>query len=224
MEFNEVLAKRRSIRKFLSVPVDRGLVGQILSAGNEAPCAGNIQNWRFLIVQDEAQKQKVANAALQQMWIATAPLIIIVCSETTKIKRYYGMRGERLYAIQNCAAAVENMLLKATDLGLGSCWVSAFDETEIAREFSIPEKIRPQAIIPIGYPGEKVPRPMRFTLEDLTYIGTWGGEGKVEFLDAYLRDYHLAEKAIDKGKKLKESSKGFFKRFAEWLNKSLKKK
>ncbi len=200
MEFEDVLYKRRSIRKFLSVPVEREKIAKILAAGNEAPCAGNIANWRFILVEDKATKQKIAEAALEQYWIAQAPSVIVVCSEQETIKRMYGLRGERLYAIQNCATAVENMLLEAVNLGLGSCFVAAFEEEAVARALDIPEGVRPQAILPIGYPGEEVPRPMRFKIEDITYINSWGN--KIEFKEAYIRDYHVAERVIEKSKKM----------------------
>ena len=206
MEFDEIVRKRRSIRKYLSVPVGRELIAKIIQAGNEAPCAGNIQNWRFIIVEDEKLKKKIAKAALEQYWIATAPVVIVVCSDNDEIKKFYGLRGERLYSIQNCAAAIENMLLKVVELGLGSCWVSAFDENELSRDLEIPDNVRPQAILPIGYPAEEVPRAMRFRLEDICFISKWGN--KIEFEDAYLRNYRIGEKLIKSSKNLIKKIKG----------------
>jgi nitroreductase len=224
MKLDEAILGRRSIRKFLSLPVDRDLIGQVIAAGNEAPCAGGIQNWRFIIVNDESKKQKLAEASLQQMWIAQAPVVLVVCSEDTKLKRYYGMRGERLYSIQNCAAAVQNMCLKIVELGLASCWVSAFEEEAVSRELSLPEHVRPQVILPLGYPGEKVPRPMRFRLEDITYVGKYGGEGKVEFPEAYVYDYQFGKKGADKAEQIKVKSKSILAKAVEKVNTKLKKK
>ncbi len=200
MEFDDVIRKRRSIRKFLSVPVDREKLAIICAAGNEAPCAGNIANWRFILVDDDEIKHKLANAALEQVWIASAPAIIVVCSEPEKVKQFYGLRGDRLYAIQSVSACIENMLLAAVNLGLASCWVAAFDENAVSRVLKIPDTARPQAILPIGYPDEEVPRPMRFKLEDITFIGTYGW--KMEFLDAFLRNYYLGDKVVNASKKL----------------------
>ena len=210
MDFEEVLVKRRSIRKYLSVPVGREIVSKMIEAGNEAPCAGNIQNWRFLIVEDEEAKKKIAEACLEQMWIATAPSIIVICSEMDKIRRNYGLRGEALYSIQNCAAAAENMILMATNLGVSTCWVSAFDENAIARVIDLPDNCRPQIVLPIGYAAEKPIRPMRFSIEDVTYIRTYGGPGKIEFIDTYLRNYHFINRA-QKG--IKAWWKGLMERF-----------
>ncbi len=174
MNVFEAIATRRSIRKFTSQDVPMEILGVILDAGRYAPSAGNIQNWRFILVKNPDNKQKVAEACMQQLWIAEAPVLIVVCAETEKIKRYYGIRGERLYSIQNCAAAIENMLLTIHALGLASTWVSAFDEEILSRVLGIPGSVRPQAVLPIGYPDEIVPAPSRYDMEDLVYHEAYG--------------------------------------------------
>src|SRR3972149_6163007 len=118
MNVFEAIATRRSIRKFTSQDIPMEILGLVLDAGRYAPSAGNIQNWRFVIVKNTDNRNKVAEAAMQQMWIASAPVVIVVCAETEKITQFYGIRGERLYAIQNCAAAIENMILTAHAIGL----------------------------------------------------------------------------------------------------------
>jgi nitroreductase len=173
MNVFEAIATRRSIRKFTSQDIPMEILGLILDAGRYAPSAGNIQNWRFLIIKNKDRKQRIAEAAMQQMWIAEAPVIIVVCAETEKITQFYGIRGERLYSIQNCAAAIQNMLLAAHALGLSSTWVGAFDETMLRRCTNIPEDIRPQAILPFGYPDEVVPAPTHYTLENICFIETY---------------------------------------------------
>jgi nitroreductase len=174
MNVFEAIATRRSIRKFTMQDVPMEILGVIMDAGRYAPSAGNIQNWRFVIVKNTENKQRVAEAAMQQLWIAQAPVIIVVCAEIEKIRQFYGIRGERLYAIQNCAASVENMLLTAHALGLGSTWIGAFDESMLRRALNIPEDIRPQAILPVGYPDEIVPAPTHYTLENVTFFEAYG--------------------------------------------------
>ena len=174
MNVFEAIATRRSIRKFTVQEVPMEILGVILDAGRYAPSSGNLQNWRFLIVKNRENRAKIAEASMQQMWIAEAPVIIVVCTEIEKIRQYYGIRGERLYAIQNCAAAIENMLLVTHALGLASSWIGAFDETMLRRVTNIPEDIRPQAILPIGYPDEIVPAPMHYTLENVCFFESYG--------------------------------------------------
>ncbi|MBN2368745.1 nitroreductase family protein, partial [Candidatus Woesearchaeota archaeon] len=174
MNVFETIATRRSIRRFTSQDIPMEILGVVLDAGRYAPSAGNVQNWRFILVKNPDNKLKVAEAAMQQMWIAEAPVIIVVVAEIEKIKQFYGIRGERLYAIQNCAAAIQNMLLTAHALGLSSTWVGAFDETMLRRTLGIPEDVRPQAILPIGYPDEVVPAPTHYTLENVCFFEGYG--------------------------------------------------
>jgi nitroreductase len=174
MSVFETIATRRSIRKYTSQDVPMELIGIILDAGRYAPSSGNLQNWRFIIFRDSGNRQRIAEACQQQLWIAEAPFIIVVVSEMEKITQFYGVRGERLYSVQNCAAATQNMILTAHSLGLASCWISAFDEDMLKRACSLPGDIRPQAVLPIGYPDEIVPAPSRYTMENVTYHEAYG--------------------------------------------------
>ena len=139
----------------------------LFRSGAHAPSSGNIQNWKFFYVRRPDLKQKIADACMQQGWIATAPVIIVLVSEPDKAARFYGVRGERLYSIQNCAAAAQNMLLAAHAVGLASCWIGAFDEEAITRTLQLGQRFRPQVILPLGYADEVVPEPMRQRIEQL---------------------------------------------------------
>ncbi len=174
MDVFECIESRRSVRNYLDVPVEWEKIGKIVEAAKYAPSSGNLQNWVFIIVKDPDSRKTLADSSLQQQWMEKAPVHIVVCADTKKAEMYYGMRGERLYSVQNCAAAVENMLLAATALGLGSCWIGAFDEEIVKRTVNIPEGWRPQAIVTIGYYKDKVPMPFKNELYTITYIeGFW---------------------------------------------------
>ena len=168
------ITTRRSIRKFKNVPVEWFKIGEVLYAGYSAPTAGNLQDYRFMVVTVPELRQQLAHAALEQLWMLGAPVIIVVFAEVNKTKRFYGIRGERLYSIQDCAAAVQNMLLAAHELGLGACWVGAFDEDKVRTVLGIPDYARPQAMIPIGYPSEEVPVPAKYKLESMVFFNRWG--------------------------------------------------
>jgi nitroreductase len=106
------------------------------------------------------------------MFIAEAPVVVVVCANYPRSMRVYGERG-RLYAEQDATAAVQNMLLAAHALGLGSVWVGAFVEPEVSKILSLPDHVRPLAILPIGYPAES-PRPRRrYPIEELTHHEGW---------------------------------------------------
>jgi len=178
METQECIKTRRSIRKYKDKPVDWDKITGILDAGKFAPSAGNIQNWKFIVVRKEEVIKKLAQAAFDQDWMEDAPVHIIVAAEPKKAERFYGARGERLYTIQSCAAAVENMLLAANELGLGSCWVGAFDESKVKRALNMPEDAVPQAIITIGYADEKPEMPSKVELEHQIYLDKWWAKGQ----------------------------------------------
>tara|TARA_Y100000310_G_C20651320_1_gene799582 strand:- start:1364 stop:2005 length:642 start_codon:yes stop_codon:yes gene_type:complete len=178
MELNECIFTRRSVRKFLDQHVEWDKVGEILEAGRAAPSAGNLQNWKFIVVLEQETRKKIADACLQQYWMANAPVHIIICSEPIKGKRFYGIRGERLYSVQNCAAVAENMLLMAHSLGLGACWIGAFDEDGLKSTLGIIEEVRPQIILAIGYTDENPLVPVRYRLENLVFLEKYGAKIK----------------------------------------------
>jgi nitroreductase len=183
MDTFECIKTRRSIRKYLDVPVPWDLVSNVLEAGRYSPSAGNLQNWKFIVVLEKGKREQIAEACLKQLWMIPAPVHIVICADPKKAERYYGMRGERLYTIQNCAAVAENMMLEAHNQGLGSCWVGAFDEEMVKRVLAVPEEVRPQIIITLGYPDEEVPRPVRFPLEIMTYFNKW--RGRIQDVPSY---------------------------------------
>jgi len=152
MDFWDAISQRHSIRKYAEdkdVPED--LVDRILGAAVQAPSAGNRQSWHFLVVRNERLKLALARAASQK-FVGEAPVVIAVCAVPERSGARYGTRGTDLYTIQDTAAATEHILLAVTALGLGGCWVGAFDERAAATALDLPATLRPVALIPIGYP------------------------------------------------------------------------
>ncbi len=225
MEVFHCINKRRSIRKYLDKPVEWDKVMDILEAGSLAPSAGNLQNWKFILVTNKDNKEVVANACVNQLWLSSAPVLIIVCSEPKYAESLYGERADKLYNIQNCAAATQNMLLAATALGLGSCWIGAFDEEKIKDIFSMTADVRPQSIISIGYADEEPKTPDKVDLEHTVYFEKWKdtlhdfnevtGEYGVKIRNVFSNTKDLMNKwmnltknkTIEKSKKLQEKIK-----------------
>jgi nitroreductase len=169
----ELIKSRRTIKKFLPKFVSWDNVTKIIEAARHAPSCGNVQNWRFIVLFEAETRQAMAELCHEQYDLAQAPIIIIVCAEPEKAERYYGLRGERLYTIQNCAAAVQNMLLEAHSLGIGTRWIGAFDEEGVKSLCKIPEEVRPQSIIALGYPKEVPPKPPKYPIESLIFFHKW---------------------------------------------------
>jgi nitroreductase len=154
MDLSEAIRGRRSIRAFKKQNVPEKIVEKLIDAASWAPSAGNIQPWEFVIVRKPAIKKKLAQAALNQAFVEEAPVVIAVCADEKRSSMGYGVRGKTLYCIQDTAAAAQNILLTAYSLGLGACWIGAFNEDELKEALNAPEGIRPVAIIPVGYSNE----------------------------------------------------------------------
>jgi len=169
VEVFEAIRTRRSIRRFQAKDVPEELVVKLIDAARWAPSAGNVQPWEFIIVRDPRLKEAIARAALNQRFIAQAPVVIVVCADEMRSGRVYGPRGSTLYCIQDTAAATQNLLLAAHALGLGACWVGAFNEEEVRRILRIPPGVRPVAIVPVGYPAESPRAPPRRGLEEIIH-------------------------------------------------------
>jgi nitroreductase len=205
MNVFECIQTRRSVRNYSSKNLDFDKLTLILEAATKAPSSGNLQDYRFIIVNDKEKIRKLAEHCNEQYWIATAPVIIIVCSDTEKTETYYGLRGQRLYSTQNSAAAIQNMLLAAHGLGIGACWIGAFNEEYLSDEFNIPGKVRPHAIITLGYQEGQLEPKTENDLNTMIFFNSYGS--KIENMNLLLREY---SKEIDKvlTKSDKEINKG----------------
>lgn len=165
----EAIRDRRSVREFEFTPVKDGDLEKILDAARLAPSAGNCQPLELVVVKDQAQRERLARAALGQTFIAEAPVAIVVCADIARTSRRYGRRGEELYCIQDTAAATQNILLTAYSLGYATCWVGAFDDDAVAEVIKTPSGVRPVAIVPIGKPAEKPSPPKRMPLSKIVH-------------------------------------------------------
>ncbi|HDP73883.1 MAG TPA: hypothetical protein ENN46_02925 [Candidatus Woesearchaeota archaeon] len=221
MEIENAIGQRVSVRDYLDKPIEREMLGKILESGRLAPSSGNLQPLFFIVVQDKEKREKLAVACLEQYWMAKAPVHIVIVSDTEKCKQYYGIRGERLYSIQNAAVAAENMLLMATSLGLGSCFVSAFNEDQVSRELAIREEYRPQAIITLGY-ARTSKRTEKASLYKLTFLEVFGN--RVENADVMMRNFNFIGKAVEKSKGVLEKAKDRIKLSVEPILKKKEKK
>ncbi len=172
MECLEAIEGRRSIRKFKDSVIGKGVIKELLSAAQMAPSAGNLQARDFIVVSEKRIKEQLTKAALDQSFVEQAPIVIVVVANIERSSLKYGSRGE-FYAIQDATASVMNLLLVAYSRGLATCWVGSFDETAIRILLGLPHKIKPIAIIPIGYSNEKPIAPPRMGLDKVVHWETW---------------------------------------------------
>ena len=173
MVFNNII-NRRSTRRYTKRDVRDGLILRMLEAASHAPSAGNYQPWEFIIVRDQKIRENLVEACYDQSWMATAPVLIVVCTNCKIAGAIYKERGLRLYGTQATAAAIHNMLLEAEALGVSTCWVGTFSEGLVSRILDCPDYIRPCAIITVGY-GEFLPKKLpRQSVADFVHNGMYG--------------------------------------------------
>jgi nitroreductase len=172
MKLTDAIEKRMSIRKYKDKKVDFGDVLEIINSALQTPLAGNISTLKFVIVTEPDTKQKIAEHS-DQLWIADADIVVVLCSDISRLKALYDNRAKD-YAKQQVGAAIQNFLLRATDLGLASCWVGAFNENEMNSALSIKgDDISIEAILPLGYPAEKPSPKKKAPLENAIFWEKW---------------------------------------------------
>lgn len=167
MDAIEAILTRSSTRSFTTQALSDDQIETLLKVMVAAPSAGNMQPWRIMVVKDSEVKSKLVSGALGQSFIAKAPVVFVICRVPDESSRRYGDRGRNFYSIQDTAAMAENLLVAANAMGLGGCWIGAFQDEEVARAIDCPDGVYPVAIIPIGYPKGTPRKPSRRSLKDI---------------------------------------------------------
>ena len=159
MDANQAIRSRRSIRSFTEETISPETIESLLRAAMAAPSAGNAQPWRFVVTEDRSLLEKVSTTHPYAAMAKEAPLAIIVCADPSA-ERYPG------FWVQDCSAAVENLLLAAHASGLGAVWCGVHPNEAVVvgiRDlFAIPQDIVPLALLVIGHPKETKPPAERF--------------------------------------------------------------
>ena len=163
----ETIASRKSVRSYTDQDVTDQQVEMMLRAAMAAPTGMNVQPWRFVVVRDQAVKDKLAGP--RGGMIAQAPVVFVICGETTLMRKPFGQPDAEPVEVangnwtQDCSAATENLLLAAEALGLGAVWTAAYpyeDRVNPIREaLGLPENVTPLCVVPCGYPaGDDEPK------------------------------------------------------------------
>jgi nitroreductase len=160
MDVFSAIKGRRSIRKFKDVPVPAEQLEQVLEAGRLAPSAGNRQPWRFVVVTDPEVRQKLAPIARNQEFVGQAGAVIVACAPDPSLK----------WHMVDVAIAVDHMTLAAHELGLGTCWIGAFEPEQVQQLLGIPEHVKVVVLLPLGVPDmEGAMRPRKPAAEVFSY-------------------------------------------------------
>ena len=170
MDVMEAIRRRCSVRSYQDRAVEKEKLEIILEAARLAPSASNRQEWRFIVVQDKNTRQRLMKAAKNQAFVGHAPVVIACCAQTDS----HAMTcGQLCYPI-DVAIAIEHMALKATEEGLGTCWIGAFYEDQVKEILGIPKDIRVVDLLTLGYPDKPCPSHKdRLSLEEIVMYEGW---------------------------------------------------
>jgi nitroreductase len=163
MDVFTAISQRTSVRAYKNAHVEQDKLRKILEAARLSPSASNRQEWKFVVVKKKETSQKLAKAALGQSFIGEAPVVIVACGTETKSVM---LCGQPAYTV-DVSIACAFMILQAYELGLGTCWIGAFEEDEVKRILKIPESVRVVAMIPLGYPDEDSSKSSRKGLDQI---------------------------------------------------------
>ena len=167
MNFEELAARRQSVRGFADRPVSDEVVTAMLASAVASPSGGNRQPWHFYAVKNRAVIGEMHAKAYPIDWFLTASVVFVVCIDAGRSGERYGERGETLYCIQDTAAAIQSMLLCAKSFGADTCWCGAFNEAAVSQILDMPEHLRPVALIPTGYGASYNPKPARRPMDEV---------------------------------------------------------
>jgi nitroreductase len=177
---DQIIARRVSVRAFDARPVKREDLLAICEAGRWAPSACNSQTWRFVAVTDRAVIERICREAMRPVipnrWLAQAPLVIAGCSQLDLVANRIGAGITSIDYYQiDLGIAMEHMVLKATELGLGTCWIGWFSGARIREILAIPRKVKVSALLAVGYPaGDTTRKRLRRPLEEILFKNRWG--------------------------------------------------
>ncbi len=193
MELSEVIAARRSIRKFKPGEISQTTIKELIDAARLAPSGSNLQPARFIVAKSASAKENIGKCTPYK-FIVKAAVIFVCCADLTTITTRETRVGElfkegafdgvemdmndpsatapvmddnmiKAYLSLNTAIAIEHIALKAVDLGLGSCWIGRFDREKLKDTLRLDENIYPVMLLPVGYP-DQAPKPRpRFALD-----------------------------------------------------------
>ena len=170
MDFNEVVRKRKMIREYQQdsqIPTE--IINKLLKNAHSSPSAGHTQVQEYIVVIDPITKRKLYQASLGQSQVEDAPVLIGVCSNTSRSVNRYKKRGTEFYSIIDGAFASMIMQSSAVNEDIGASFVGAFEDDKVTKILGLPVHVRPIGIIALRYPAEKPERFERIELNSLVH-------------------------------------------------------
>ncbi|RYD01404.1 hypothetical protein N752_30895 [Desulforamulus aquiferis] len=170
MSFKELISKRYSVRSYKPDPISEELLEQVLEAACLAPTAVNKQPFKFIVIHTEGRQEEL-KPIYKGSFFTEAPILICACLITSQAwSRKYDNKN---YGIVDVAIAMDHLILVATELGLGTCWIAAFNPNVARQVLNLPNTVEPIAFTPLGYPNDSMGLRVRKPLNDLIIYDKW---------------------------------------------------
>lgn len=169
MDLFEVMESRYSVRGYRPDPVEDEKLARVLEAARRAPTAANRQPFRMLVVHTKGREEELARV-YGRAWFTQAPLVIVFVAVPGEAWR---RMDDKPYAEVDATIAMDHLVLAATALGLGTCWIAAFDPDATREVFGLPADVEPVALTPLGYPDKEPAATGRRPLDDLVRYERW---------------------------------------------------
>ncbi|RQD76777.1 MAG: nitroreductase [Candidatus Syntrophonatronum acetioxidans] len=170
----EVVNTRKSVRKYRPDPVDRQVLTKVLEVARKAPSWKNLQCWRYILVEGEGTREKLAEALPSanpaRKGIVQAPLTVVLCANPEES----GVSQGKEYYLVDAGITMEHLVLAAAAQGLGTCWVAWFQEEPVKELLGIPDPYRVVAMTPLGYPAQEPKEQPRKELSEIVFSEEWG--------------------------------------------------
>ena len=169
MLFKELAKKRCSVRNYKDMPVEKEIIIDVLESARIAPSAVNFQPWHFIVLTDKNMIERICESYSRD-WLKKAPVIIVACGDHSKS---WKRKDGKDHCDVDIAIAVEHITLAASDIGLGTCWVCAFDADKCSKLLELPDEVEPVALIPMGYPADENPQEKK--RKSIEEVVSWEG-------------------------------------------------
>lgn len=176
MEFSELIGERVSVRGYRPEPVPRDCLDRILEAARLAPTAANQQPFRVLVVPTRGREAELRQV-YDKEWFVSAPLVLVVCGVSSEA---WVRKDGKSYLDVDAAIVMDHIILAATDEGLGTCWIAAFDAAAARRIFQLPDDAEPVLLTPLGYSTGESRAKERKSIQELVYFDVWGGTNRAK--------------------------------------------
>lgn len=175
-----MIKARTSVREYSDKPVEDETISYVLECARLAPSYANKQCWRFIVIKNKETIELITKTTIINRWLKTAPVLILACADPADS----GTHNSIEYYTVDVSIALEHIILAATDVGLGTCWIAEFNEKKLKELLEIPKRVRIVGLTPLGYPvgkkgiTEQITKTLlktkkRKTLDEIVHYEQW---------------------------------------------------